>query len=133
MLLTTLWECDQVLLLKWNHDGELELIADEQGEPCDQRAGVTRLPPAGGETGMHLRLRDGPETRHGQGFRAVVAIERADRAAIRERVPRRLPVRRGNRWLVVKQTCNAALHTLRTAKRRWRPSGVPRGVVAPSW
>ena len=47
MLLTTLWECDQVLLLKWNHDGELELIADEQGEPCDQRAGVTRLPPCG--------------------------------------------------------------------------------------
>ena len=77
-----------------------------------------RTPPTGGETGKHLRIRDGPQTRHRQGLRAVVAIERADRATIRERVPRRLPARRGNRRSVVKQTCDAALHTLRTAMPR---------------
>lgn len=55
-----------------------------------------------------------------------MAIERADRAATRERGPRRLPVRRGNRAAVAKQNCNDARHASRTTKRRSLAAGVLR-------
>jgi len=46
-----------------------------------------------------------------QEFAAGAAFERADWAAICERVPRHLAIRRGNKLAIVKRTCDDALHT----------------------
>ena len=77
---------------------------------------------------LRFRLDD----RCGQATGALAAYERDDQPTICERAPRRLPVRRGNRLAVAKQTSDDALHTSRTGLVLSGSANVVRAVMGAS-
>ena len=81
-------------------------------EACGRCVDSSR--PPGGRSRQALPQPDLSEPRQRQGVPAVAAIERDDPPTIREHVPRRLPVDRGNKTASTKQTRGEAFHTSRT-------------------
>ena len=85
----------------------------DPGPRCGRYVPISR--PTGGRSRQALPQPDLPQPRQRKGVTAVAAIERDDPPTIREHVPRRLPVGRGNRMASPRQTRDGTIHTSRTA------------------
>ena len=100
------------------HSPEIHVHLPEKGSlvmVCFMGQVCSGSRPAGGPSRQALPQPDLPQPRQWQGVPAVAAIERDDPPTIRERVPRRLPVGRGNKTTSARQTRDDTLHTSRTA------------------